>query len=490
MSIANAGIALRNFRSGVKEFQGIRNREEEMDWRENRRNKTETDEAFYDPLRREKATIGMNKARRDERFDSENEERRLTEAEWNHLQAQREAELGEKGHEGAMAGIGQRDRAAERKDVLAGLDQPYAENRIRYQGGADQRQDDLGRAGHEGAIAGIRYADERAAQENELANAQAPGKLAQVPRDNAQAAMDHEAAKRQELYGQGDMADYQKGQTYESYMDNAAKAVQNLEATGNPIAIQTFYNDMYDDDGEITITKNPDGTYTGDYGDGNVVPNIPKDELVAKTKEFFEAGAPPRGGMGMGIGGGYGMRGGMSGERGKSRGRSGMTTQKDSAWEKKVMALTRNNIQSKGMDEVQAYAEAIKEAGYESQKSPQEAGMEFYAKMLENLMPDDKSMIFDQEGDEPGDAKRRAMDEAEAEAIRLTEKYMGIDFSGYNGGSGGGIPTGGQQEAQGTQIPEHDQQMLKDRKDEPGIIEMFDDTYGPGAAEQVLNGEQ
>jgi len=147
-----------------------------------------------------------------------------------------------------------------------------------------------------------------------------------------------------------------------------------------------------------------------------------------------------------------------------------------SAYEREVDMNMQSIMQTEQVSPAEAMAMALQRANQKSAKPQEEIAREYFGKMFEMLA----------EGADMADDPQAAMKAAETEAAAMTERFMGMDLGGYNGrsGQGGGTPKeqGGDQQ---TEIPAHDVQMLMD---DPSKAAMFDEVYGQGAAEQVLNG--
>jgi len=88
--------------------------------------------------------------------------------------------------------------------------------------------------------------------------------------------------------------------------------------------------------------------------------------------------------------------------------------------------------------------------------------------------------------------RQAQVDRAYEMADKLTQKFMRQYYSsGYNGGGQSGIqPPGGAGAGQQQQfeVPENHAMMLR-QDPSPEMRAYFDEVYGPGAAEAVLNGE-
>jgi hypothetical protein len=294
-------------------------------------------------------------------------------------------------------------------------------------------------------------------------------------------------ARRTDRFGEVQMDGMERAVAGDEYIRNARAAIANFTATGNPVALEDFYNNMYPDDGQVTIEKLPDGKYRGTFSNGETR-EVTKEELIKGSEQFFMSHPQAsESGYGMGIGmpgmsvsgprGSYSRGGIGTGARG-----TGYSSSKPSAYREKVEMLANSLMQNEGMNRIEALAQAHREASYSSRTPPDEAAREFYADILPELLPDrDMMMAMSPEEQEAAYA------EAESRAQQITENYLSNSYKGYNqegSGIGGGETGGGDQSFEVPQ--EHIDALMADPSDQTKAF--FDEVYGEGAAEAVLNG--
>ena len=463
------GAGLSGFDLGNRQRTRRRDVEEDRDWKLDRRQRTVDREVWQDPYDEEMAGIKMSSARRGESRE------------------EFEDPYGRKG-------VVRADRRADQAEADADYARPYTRRGI-------GRQDVLG----EMAVDDAQYeqpfnrrsivrGDESAERENEFGRFTDNYRRQAAVRENETGELGLDTARDTREVFESDMNSFRRGETGDEYVRNARNAVANFEASGDPVSLEDFYNNMYPDDGTISIKKLPDGTYEGTYGDGTVVQTT-KEELIEKSEDFFmshptvqESGMAGFGGGGYGGGrGGRGGRGRPGGGLGGSRG--GRSTGKQSAYAERIYMEAENNMRQ-GMSKVEAFAQAHRDAGYSKRVAPEEAAAGFFQDIFETLMPDPATFAYKSQSEQEA-----IKDAVWKEAQDYTERFMESYHSGYNGGrpgidqrdeGGGGFDAGPEDSGRPrAQAPQGAIDMLMS---DPSMSDAFDAKYGEGSARQYLNG--
>lgn len=458
------GLGVRGYYQGRNMREDLEEREEEQEWRRGRRERQIGEEEYYDPIRREEAELGLKRGRREESY-------------------------GEYSDPYRRRGLQRAEGREERQDSYDEYADPYRRRGLQRAEGREQREDSYNEYADPYRRRGLQRAegaDIRAQAFEEYAD---PYRRDALERQDTMGRYATEEAGRQNTYGaeaQQDFFEYRDGA---EKMTQARAALANFSSTGDPIALQDYYNDHILDGISVEITKTEDGQYHAKYSNGKES-TASKDELLKGSEEFFmnqpEILAMSNPGIGGPMAGGYGM-GAYGGGKGGYGGRGGAASPYgNSAYVNEVRMRTDDLVRS-GMSPIEARMKAHTMAGQKSSTPPQEAAAKFHADMLSELMPD-KSQYM------PAEEREMQVDRAYEMADKLTQRFMSQYYQeGYNGRSGGqpGIQTpggGGAGQQQQFEVPENHAQMLRSDPS-PEMRKYFDEVYGPGASEAVLNGE-
>jgi len=439
------GLGVSGYYKGRNMREDLEEREEEQDWRRGRRERQLEEEAYYDPIRREEAELGLKSRRRTDEYDEYSDPYR-------------------------RRGLQRGENREIRQDDFDTYADPYRRRGLQRGESREIRQDDFDR-----------FSD--------------PYRRSALEREDQAGRYVLEEAGRQNTYGaeaQQDFFEYRQGA---DMMTQARSALANFASTGDPIALQDYYNEHILDGITVEITKTEDGKYHAKYSNGKES-SATKDELLKGSEEFFmnqpEILAMSNPGIG-GMGGGYGMGayggGGKGGYGPYGRGGAGnMSPYGNSAYVNEVRMRTDDFVRS-GMNPIEARMKAHQMASQKSSTPPEEAAAKFHSDMLESLMPDPNMYMSP-------DDRQAQVDRAYEMADKLTQKFMRQYYSsGYNGGGQSGIqPPGGggagQQAQQEFQIPDEAVQILLQDRNDPAARREFDEIFGPGASEAVLNASQ
>ena len=416
------GAALRGVYEGRDWLKSDQERDEDREWLDNRRQRTTRREGYLDPAEEEMTGIRMSGARRDEGFSEFSDPYRRRGVDRDDYSAERAVD------DQDFARPFQRN-AIRRGDTMGRMDVDDREYNTPFKRRANDRGDEMGERENEFGRFSDPYRREAAARENEM------GVFA---RDDAR--------DMREVM-EGDMGNYRQAQEGQEYLTNANNAIGNFASTGNPTALEDFYNNMYPDDGQIEIKKLENGEYEMIHSSGKTTVTT-RDELLRSSKESFmqhpSVSNSMYGGRGLnrpgmsmsGASGGSYSRGGIGAGRAfGGRGSSG----KDSAYLQEVYSRAETYM-AQGMNQIEAMAEAHAQASYKSQVSPQDARMAFFQDMVKQFMPapEMQQMMSDEE-------LSAAAAKAQAQAQELTQNFTEMYLNGYNGGGSGNAHQGHQQ---------------------------------------------
>lgn len=408
------GAGLTGYNQAKRWNDEDRDRDADHDWRINRRERDLRREKFLDPAEEETTGINLRKSRADEedRDFRRPIDRRLLER----ADISSEMSLDDQRFAQPLNRIGRvrEERTAAQAEKDADFARPFAEDRLRKQATID----------------------------------------------------DHNVntAKRQDRYSEIQFS-------AEERMEQARNAVGILKMTGDPKAMEDWYNNLYEDDEDVTIERVGENEYVLTHSSGMPPKKATREEIIQGFEEHMMGEASMR------FLGGGGMGGSI---RGSSRG--GRTSQ--SAANQNLDRKINDYIRS-GMDPLEATMQAHEEASYKASKSPQEAANEFYKSMVEKLLPQDMAYMSPEEREE-------AIGQAEEQAERMTQR-----FESYLGGGRGSIRRGGGGDEGGgrinaeplvrqrTDIPQGAIELLRQN---PDMADQFDAKYGEGSAEAYLNG--
>lgn len=413
MSGRGIGAALQGYERGRRNLQSRTDWKEDREWRRKRRERQETEEAWSDPMKKRRAT------RTDEYEEFEDPLKRAGATRRDTAEG-REEDYQTFADPARRRNLERRDRSGARIEEYEVYNEPSkyraADRADRAGGRAEEREifDEPYR--QRGLERGDRAGDRQ--EEREIYDE--PSRRRGVDRGDA-------AGARQEEYGEGDINQYRREEGSREFSDQSNRATTIFDQTGNPQPLEDFYNDIYPDDGEISIEKNQDGTYTATYGDGTVVENQTKEDVLAGSIKFFGE-APQMADLATGYGGG-GYRSGVGGRarfaggtRGGRGGRGGAAA--GGTWEGKINRTINDLVEYGGMPVREAVMEAHARASQSSNTPPREAISGFYEKMVTSLQKSmgDMSMLDPEEQEQK---MQRVRDLADTMTDEFAAKYFG-----------------------------------------------------------------
>jgi hypothetical protein len=386
-----------------------------------RRKRQREEESYYDPLNRRRAGRDDRRGERDESYEEYNDPLRRKAAGRADRKGDRDEAYEEYADPVRRRSLGRSERAEERAEGRELYDEPYRRRGVARGDRAGDRAEDreiFDEPFRRGAV----ERGDRAGQRQETREVyDSQYDEARSDRRNESEELGLGAARRQNEYGEGDINQYRREESSAEFSRQADNATSIFDQTGNPQPLEDFYNDVYPDDGQVTIEKLPDGTYQADFGEGFGEPKT-KEEVLAGSIEFFRNAPQMRE-----ENRGYGI-GGYSGAGGRTRGggRSGRgTTVKKSAWESKIDRTISDLVRHGDMSVSEATMEAHARAAQSSQTPPEEAIQKFYTTMVKELMGGmgDMSLLDDGEREEK-------MAQAEQLADTMTQKFADQYFGG------------------------------------------------------------
>lgn len=271
------------------------------------------------------------------------------------------------------------------------------------------------------------------------------------------------------------------------------EGMAGFESSGNAAYLESLYNDesVYPDGMSVKIDKMKDGKYHMKLFDdsGRQVNEVTttKEDLLSSSQEFFMSSPifqdlDPLGSAGGYPGSGQGIRGGYPGSG--ISGVSGFSTrrvQSQSSYMQEVGSLLqgmRGDPKYQHLNQAEMIMEAHALASQRGGKDPREAISSFYQSMVETFMKPNPLT------GRPQFASSQEAEEAAGQmAERFAQKYYG---NGQSAGAGAGAGAGGNNASIDGIPSAHIERLKRDHSDKMRYF--FDQKYGKGAAEAVLNG--